>query len=366
MKKAFLFCLVAPWFAACAPTVVADNAAAPAPDPGRITLVVHGGAGTISRSTITPQVEAQYRASLDRALRAGHAVLAKGGTSVDAVVATVKVFEDDPLFNAGKGAVFTHDGKNELDASIMDGKSGQAGAVAGVTTVKNPITAARAVMEKTRHVLLVSRGAEQFASDQKLEIVDPSYFFTQHRWDQLQKAKEKDRIELDHDGKSGSRGADRKQLSAIQEDDPFAMWRTDLKFGTVGAVALDQYGNLAAGTSTGGLTNKLYGRVGDSPIIGAGTYADNATVAVSGTGTGEFFMRGLVAHDIAARMKYRGASVSDAVDETIRSALDAKHGKGGVIALDGKGTVKFGFNTEGMYRGYVKADGKPVVQIYRD
>jgi beta-aspartyl-peptidase (threonine type) len=235
-----------------------------------------------------------------------------------------------------------------------------------VTTVKNPITAARAVMEKTRHVLLVSRGADQFASDQKLEIVDPSYFFTQHRWDQLQEAKEKDQIQLDHDGKTGPGKANDEKHGAADGNDAFGLWRTDLKFGTVGAVALDQYGNLAAGTSTGGLTNKLYGRVGDSPIIGAGMYADNATVAVSCTGTGEFFMRGLVAYDIAARMKYRGVSVSDAVDETIREALVAKNGDGGVIALDGKGNVKFGFNTEGMYRGYVKADGKPVVQIYNE
>jgi beta-aspartyl-peptidase (threonine type) len=326
-----------------------------APDAQGVMLAVHGGAGTITRASITPEIEAQYRASLERALRAGYAVLNQGGSSVDAVVATVKVFEDDPLFNAGKGAVFTHEGKNELDAAIMDGKTGQAGAVAGVTTVKNPITAARAVMDKTKHVLLVSQGADKFAADQKLDIVDPSYFFTQHRWDQLQKAKEKDKIELDHDGKAKS--------SAVN---PFEMWQTDLKFGTVGAVALDSKGNLAAGTSTGGLTNKLYGRVGDSPIIGAGTYADNATVAVSGTGTGEFFMRGVVAYDIAARMKYARLPVADAVEQTIRTALDGKNGKGGVIALDARGNVKFGFNTEGMYRGYIKSDGKPVVQIYRD
>jgi beta-aspartyl-peptidase (threonine type) len=335
-----------------------------ASEPGGIVLAVHGGAGTISRSTLTPDLEAQYRGSLERALRTGHAVLAKGGTSVDAVVATVKVFEDDPLFNAGKGAVFTHEGKNELDAAIMDGRTGQAGAVAGATRVKNPIVAARAVMENSRHVLLAGRGADQFASDQKLELVDPSYFFTQHRWDQLQKAKEKDRIVLDHDGTTASDEADAERPGAAAGDRSRALLRTDSKFGTVGAVALDQHGNLAAGTSTGGLTNKLYGRVGDSPIIGAGTYADNAAVAVSCSGTGEFFMRGAVAYDIAARMKYRGASVFDAVDEAIRESLDAKNGKGGLIALDGKGNVKFGFNTEGMYRGYVRADGEPVVQIH--
>jgi L-asparaginase / beta-aspartyl-peptidase len=331
------------------------NSQAPAPQPQGITLVVHGGSGTITRASITPEVEAQYRASLERALKAGYEVLAAGGTSVDAVVATVKIFEDDPLFNAGKGAVFTNEGKNELDASIMDGKTGLAGAVAGVTTVKNPITAARAVMDKTKHVLLIGAGADKFAAAQKLDIVDPSYFFTQHRWDQLQKAKEQDRIQLDHD-------APAKKTSSA----PPAIWRTDSKFGTVGAVALDRYGNLAAGTSTGGLTNKLYGRVGDSPVIGAGTYADNATAAISCTGTGEFYMRGLVAHDIAARMKYLKLSVSEAVDQTIKSALDEKQGRGGVIALDAKGNFKFGFNTEGMYRGYIKSDGKPVTQVYRD
>ena len=326
---------------------------------GRVTLAVHGGSGTITRSTITPEVDAQYRAALDRALKAGHAVLASGGSSVDAVVATIKVFEDDPLFNAGKGAVFTNEGKNELDASIMDGKTGLAGAVAGVTTIRNPITAARAVMDKTRHVLMVSSGADKFAAVQKLDIVEPAYFYTPHRWDQLQKAKERDQIQLDHDGKA--------KTSALQPAaNPFEAWMIDHKFGTVGAVALDAQGNLAAATSTGGLTNKLYGRVGDSPIIGAGTYADNATVAVSGTGTGEFFMRGVVAYDISARMKYAKVSVSDAVDQTIKSALDDKNGRGGVIALDKDGNIKFGFNTEGMYRGYVKSDGKPVIQIYRD
>ncbi len=323
----------------------------------RITLAVHGGSGTISRSTITPQQEALYRDALERALKAGHAVLVKGGSSVDAVVATIKVFEDDPLFNAGKGAVFTNDGKNELDASIMDGKTGLAGAVAGVTTVKNPITAARAVMDKTRHVLMVSSGADKFAAAQKLDIVTPEYFHTPHRWEQLQKAKERDQIQLDHDGKPKTSSA---------PADAFEPWMIDNKFGTVGAVALDAQGNLAAGTSTGGLTNKLYGRVGDSPIIGAGNYADNNTVAVSATGTGEFFMRGVVAYDVSARMKYANASVSQAVDQTIKAALDDKKGRGGVVALDKDGNVKYGFNTEGMYRGSIKADGKPMVLIYKD
>lgn len=325
------------------------------------TLVVHGGAGVISPKTISPEVEAQYRAALARALLVGHAILAKGGSSTDAVVAVIKVFEDDPLFNAGKGAVFSSEGKNELDASIMDGKTGLAGAVASVTTIKNPITAARAVMDKTRHVMLIGRGAEQFAQEQKLEMVDPSYFFTQWRWDQLQRAKEKNKIELDHNGASKSSQA---ALSEVDAGVPF--WQTDYKFGTVGAVALDQHGNLAAGTSTGGLTNKMMGRVGDSPIIGAGTFADNASAAISCTGTGEFFIRGAIAYDVTARMKYGKLNLSEAVDQTIQAALEAKHGDGGLIAVDKFGNVKFGFNTEGMYRGYIKNDGKPVTSIFKD
>lgn len=346
---------------ACAAILVASVifsgvaiAQTPPADPQRIMLVVHGGAGTITRANMTPEREAQYRRGLERAMKAGYDVLAAGGSSVDAVVATIKVFEDDPLFNAGKGAVFTHEGRNELDAAIMDGKTGLAGAVAGVTTIKNPITAARAVMDKTKHVMLVSTGAEKFAAQQKLEIVDPAYFFTQQRWDQLQKVIEKDKIELDHNGAPG-------KTSAAPEP-----WELDHKYGTTGAVALDRYGNLAAGTSTGGLTNKYFGRVGDSPIIGAGTYADNATVAVSGTGTGEFYMRGLIAYDIAARMKYLKLPVGEAVEQALKSALDDKHGDGGVIALDAKGNFKFAFNTGGMYRGYVRSDGKPVTFMYRD
>ena len=229
----------------------------------RITLAVHGGSGNLTPATLPSELAAQYRAGIERALQAGHAILASGGSSLDAVVAAIKVLEDDSLFNAGRGAVFTHAGKNELDASIMDGRSGQAGAVAGVTTVKNPIAAARALMEKTKRVLLVSQGGEDFAADQKLEIAPAEYFFTQRPWEQLQKAKEENQIKLDHDGK--------QKTSATSSDRNDALWETDHKYGTVGAVALDAYGNLAAGTSTGGLTNKLYGRVGDSPTSGLAT-----------------------------------------------------------------------------------------------
>jgi beta-aspartyl-peptidase (threonine type) len=314
------------------------------------TIAIHAGSGTLTRANITPEVESKYRASIARALAAGMAELDAGRSSLDAVVAAIIVMEDDPLFNAGKGAVFTSEGRNELDAAIMDGRSGMAGAVAGVTTVKNPILAARAVMEKTRHVMLAGAGADKFAQAQKLEIVEPSYFFTQHRWDQLQRAKDAERIELDHDG------AAKAKSSSLD---------VDSKYGTVGAVALDKDGNLAAATSTGGLTNKLYGRIGDSPIVGAGTYADNRTVAISGTGTGEFFMRGLVAYDVSARMKYLKLGLADAVDATLREALEDKKGRGGVIAMDKDGNVRWGFNTEGMYRGYVRTGATPTIEIFR-
>ncbi len=309
---------------------------APAQEPKKIVLVVHGGAGTITRASMTPEMEQQYRSALEQALRTGLGVLTRGGTSVDAVEATLRVLEDNPLFNAGKGAVFTHDGKNELDAAIMDGKDKRAGAVAGVTIIRNPISAARAVMEKSPHVMMVGRGAELFATKMGLEIVDPSYFWTEKRWKELQRE--------------------------LIKDQPAA---GEKKHGTVGAVALDQNGNLAAGTSTGGLTDKQYGRVGDSPIIGAGTYADNESCAVSATGVGEYFIRWTVAYDIAALMKYRGMSVSDAANEVIHKKLPPE-GEGGVIVLDRKGNFAMTFNSEGMYRGWIGADGVPHVLIYKD
>ena len=305
----------------------------------KIMLVMHGGAGTITRQSMTPEMEKQYRETLEQALRAGHAILAKGGTSIDAVEASIRILEDSPLFNAGKGAVFTHEGKNELDAAIMDGKTMKAGAVAAVTIIKNPISAARAVMEKSPHVMLIGRGAELFATKMGLDIVDPSYFWTERRWKALQQ-------ELLKEGSA-----------------------PDSKHGTVGCVALDRDGNLAAGTSTGGTTNKQFGRVGDSPIIGAGTYAANDSVAVSATGTGEFFIRWTVAYDIAALYKYKGMSVKDAGDEVIHRKLEnlkPKIGDGGCIILDRNGNFAMPFNTEGMYRGWVGEDGVPHVLIYKD
>ena len=294
-------------------------------------LVIHGGAGTITRENMSTEKEAEYISKLTAALKTGYAILENGGSGLDAVEATIKVMEDSPLFNAGKGAVFTGAGTNELDASIMDGATLQGGAVAGVKTVKNPISAARKVMEKTWHVLLAGEGADAFAKEQGLDIVDNSYFHTEHRFKSLIKAKEK---EME-------------------------------KHGTVGCVALDKKGNLAAGTSTGGLTNKRWGRVGDSPIIGAGTYASNETCAVSATGQGEYFIRGSVAFDIAAQMDYENKSVQTA-GQAVIDKLTERGGTGGVIVMDSKGNIAMPFNTEGMYRGFYLNDGELTVKIYKD
>ena len=319
--------------------------ASSAPGQNKAMLVIHGGAGTITRASMTPEAEQQYRAALEQSLRAGHAVLARGGSSLDAIEAAIRVLEDNPNFNAGKGAVFTHDGKNELDASIMDGRTKAAGSVAGVTIIRNPITAARAVMEKSEHVMMVGRGAELFATRMGLEIVDPQYFWTERRWKSLQNELLKEQQQQPK--KSGS------------------LETSDKKFGTVGAVAVDRNGNLAAGTSTGGMTNKKFGRVGDAPIIGAGTYADNESCAVSATGHGEFFIRWTVAYDIAALVKYRGLSVEAAANEVIHKKLAPVKGEGGVIVLDAKGNFAMPFNSEGMYRGWIGADGQPHVLIYK-
>lgn len=309
-------------------------------------LVIHGGAGVIKRENLSPEREAEVRAKLEESLRAGHAVLARGGSSVEAVTAAIVILEDSPLFNAGKGAVFTHDGKNELDSSIMNGATREAGAVAGVTHVKNPILLARRVMEKSPHVMMVGAGAEAFAQTQGLELVPETYFRTEERWQQLQRALEKE-------GQGPVPSASVDPLTG------------DYKFGTVGAVALDQSGRLAAGTSTGGMTNKRYGRVGDSPIIGAGTYAD-PRCAVSGTGHGEFFIRYTVARDICARVEYSGVSLEKAADTVINDVLVKAGGEGGVIAMDAQGNVSTPFNSSGMYRGYIGADGASSVAIFKE
>lgn len=304
-------------------------------------MVIHGGAGTIERSSMTAEKETAYQSKLTEALETGKDILNNGGSSEDAVIAVISLMENSPLFNAGKGAVFTHDGQNSLDASIMDGSNLNAGAVAGIRTVKNPITAARAVMHQSEHVLLSGNGADEFASLHGLEVVDSSYFFTQRRWDHLQTI-------LDREKETGSIESGRI---------------IDEKFGTVGAVALDKSGNICAGTSTGGMTNKRYDRVGDSPIIGAGTYADNRTCGVSCTGHGEFFIRFNVAADVTNRMKYLGEPV-DVAASTVISDLKEVGGSGGLIALDHNGNVSMPFNTSGMYRGYINPD-TTVVAIYK-
>ncbi|PWS30592.1 isoaspartyl peptidase/L-asparaginase family protein [Pedobacter paludis] len=317
----------------------------------KYVMVIHGGAGTILKKNMTPEKEAAYVAALTAALNAGYAEIKAGKTSLDAVEATIQVLENDPHFNAGKGAVFTHDGRNELDAAIMDGKSLMAGAVAGVTTIKNPISAARAVMEKSEHVMMFGDGADKFAKEVGLEIVDPKYFWTKERWDGLQDAIKEDSTKavLDHGSKKSS------LLGTINHD---------YKFGTVGCVALDKAGNLAAGTSTGGMTNKKYGRVGDSPIIGAGTYCNNETAGISCTGWGEFYIRNVVAKTISDLMEYKGLSVAEA-SKIVLDKVGKMGGDGGLIALDKKGNVAMPFNTEGMYRGTVTADGKVEVNIYK-
>ncbi|WP_224096615.1 isoaspartyl peptidase/L-asparaginase [Pseudoxanthomonas sp. X-1] len=304
-------------------------------------LVIHGGAG-VERKGMTPADEAEARAAMTAALQAGHALLTQGKPAPEAVAAAITVLEDSPQFNAGKGAVFTHDGRNELDAAIMDGASGKAGAIAGVHRVRNPILLAKAVMDHSQHVMMVGDGAEVFAREQGITLVDPSYFRTEKRWQQLQQALKEDRLGLDHDDLA-----------------------TAKHFGTVGALALDSAGRLAAGTSTGGMTDKRYGRVGDSPIIGAGTYA-NAQCAVSGTGWGEFYIRAVAAYDICARMKYAGQSLVRAAQTVINRQIPAAGGDGGAIGLAADGVVAFPFNTEGMYRGWIGADGVPHVAIYKD
>lgn len=319
-----------------------------------IAIAIHGGAGTILPGDMTAEEEAAYRAKLTEALQAGYAVLEEGGSSVDAVVAAITVMENSPLFNAGKGAVFTADGKNELDASIMNGATLQAGAVAGVSHIKNPIQLARLVMEESPHVLLARKGAEAFARQHGVELVDADYFFTERRWKQLQQVKEK--LKAEQQGSGGT------ALNRV----PQKTWALErLKLGTVGAVALDKNGNLAAGTSTGGMTNKLWGRVGDSPIIGAGTYAENDVCAISATGHGEYFIRNVVAYDICARVKYLGVPLSQAAAAVINGKLVKKGGSGGVITLDGEGNIFMPFNTPGMYRGYINTDGELQIAIYK-
>jgi beta-aspartyl-peptidase (threonine type) len=320
---------------------------APLPSPNatrpEYALAIHGGVGTISRASMSPDKEAKYRAALDSALLIGENILRQGGSALDAVEKTVVFLEDCPLFNAGRGAVFTHEGRNELDASIMDGNSQKAGAVGSVTTVKNPVRLARAVMEKSPHVMLTGRGAEQFALENHIDTIGSKWFFTEERWKTLQE----------------TLAEERKKLGSNASSNP------DHKFGTVGCVALDKNGHLAAATSTGGMTNKRWNRLGDTPVIGAGTYASDDACAVSCTGHGEFFIRYAVAHDVWALMAYKGLPLAEAADLVVNKKLKEKGGEGGLIAVDKNGNIALPFNSDGMYRGYAKP-GERKVLIYKD
>ena len=309
------------------------------------SIIIHGGAGSIRRDNMPEEKETEYRQKLEEAIRVGYTILKNGGTSLDAVQKTINILEDSPLFNAGKGAVFTHEGVNEHDASIMEGKTLNAGASAGTKTVKNPINLARAVMDNSPHVLLSREGAETFAAEQGIEIVEPSYFSTEKKLKSLKRVK----------------ASENNKVASFYDSD-----LQDSKFGTVGCAALDKHGNLAAGTSTGGMTNKRWGRIGDSPIIGAGTYANNNTCAVSSTGWGEFFIRGMVAHDISALMEYKGLTLKEAAHLVIQKKLPELGGDGGVVAIDKNGNMVMEFNTQGMFRATMNDKGKLYIGMFKD
>ncbi|MCE2712937.1 MAG: isoaspartyl peptidase/L-asparaginase [Cryomorphaceae bacterium] len=307
----------------------------------KYSIAIHGGAGTLVKGMMTPEKEIEYRKALDTALSAGYRILENGGTALDAVETAVMSLEDCPLFNAGKGSVFTNAGTHEMDASIMDGQNRKAGAVSLVKGIKNPIQLARQVMERSEHVFMAAEGAMEFAKLNGHKIVGPDYFYDQFRYNQWQEIKDSDSFQLDH-----SKGKDEK-------------------FGTVGAVACDQFGNLAAATSTGGMTNKKFGRVGDSPMIGAGTYANNETCAVSCTGSGEYFIRGVVAYDVSCLIEHKGYTLKQATEKVIQERLLALGGDGGLIAVNAHGDVSLSFNTEGMYRGYMNSENEKEIMIYK-
>lgn len=343
MKKIILLVFVSILFTACISNQNEEKV-------NEFAIIIHGGAGTILKKNMSDEKEAEYKAKLEEAIKVGHTILKNGGTSQEAVMKTIQVMEESPLFNAGKGAVFTNAGTNELDASFMDGKTLNAGAVAGVKDVKSPIELAIKIMTDSEHVMLSGEGASTFAKEKGLEIVDPSYFFTENRFNSLQRIKEKEKTELDHDAKAAFFDADIK----------------DSKFGTVGCVALDKDGNISAGTSTGGMTNKRWGRIGDAPIIGSGTYANNKTCGVSSTGWGEYFIRSQVAYDISAQMEYQKKTLKEATTGVIQNKLTKLGGTGGVVALDKNGNMSFEFNTEGMYRASMDEKGELIIKIYKE
>ena len=312
----------------------------------KYVIAIHGGAGTILRSNMTNEIEQKYKMALNESILAGENILLNSGLAIDAVEAAIRSLENNPLFNAGRGSVFSHEGEHEMDASIMNGKDLMAGAVAGVKNVKNPITLAKSVMQHSNHVFMAGQGAEVFAKQLNIEMAPNEYFFEQMRYDQLIQAKANDRIDLDHVDNKFENG--------------------EKKFGTVGAVALDVFGNISAGTSTGGMTNKKHGRVGDTPIIGAGTYANNQTCAVSCTGHGEFFIRSVVAYDISCLIEYKGFSLKEACNLVVKDKLVKIGGEGGLIALDARGNIELCFNSEGMYRASKKSNEDVYLGIYKD
>ena len=342
--RALLAALAATALAACA------SVSEPAP---RWSVVVHGGAGVIDRAQMSPELEAEYRLALSRALSDAAAALEANASALDAVEAAVRGLENDPLFNAGRGAVFTSEGRNELDASIMDGATREAGAVAGVTRTRNPITLARRVMEQSPHVMLIGEGAEAFARAQAIDEAPPSWFYTARRWRQLEERLTRDGLPLP------------QRPEGVSDEDQSAAIDDDHRFGTVGVIVRDSNGNIAAGTSTGGTTAKRWGRVGDTPVIGAGTYAQNGVCGVSATGTGEYFIRVGVAREICARMQLRGESAQSAADAVI-GEVGALGGDGGVIVMDGNGRAAWSFNTRGMYRARLEAGGTPEIAIFAD
>ncbi len=331
---------------------------AQAQTPHRWAVVLHGGAGVIERSSMTAEAETQYRAGLNEAITAAGAVLDHGGSAVDAVEAAIKLLEDNPLFNAGRGAVFAADGTNQMDAAMMDGATMKAGAVADVQKTRHPISLARAVMDKSQNVMMIGAGADAFSAHVGLQQEPPSYFFTERRWESLEKQLKAEGLPVPA-RPAGAPPAPGKPLSFFEQPEAH-------KYGTVGVAALDQHGNIAAGTSTGGVTAKRWDRVGDSPIIGAGTYASNQSCAVSATGTGEYFIRLTVARTVCALVQYKGMKLQAAADEVIHKQLEAIHGDGGVIALTPDGQMAWSFNTPGMFRARLRQGGKPEIAVYRD
>lgn len=316
-------------------------------EPNSFAIVIHGGAGGIKKEYFTEEQQEAYTLKLEEALKAGYAILEKGGISLDAVQAAINVMEDSPLFNAGKGAVYNSEGNQEMDAAIMDGKTLNAGAIAGVNHIKNPILAARIVMDSSSHVLLSGRGAEILAAKYGIKMVDSSYFFTEKRMNQLKELQGKEKTKLDH-------------TAFLIKNELI----DDHKFGTVGAVAIDKSGNIAAGTSTGGMTNKKYGRIGDVPIIGAGTYANNLTCGISATGTGEYFIRTVAAHEVSSLIKHKGFTPSEALHEVLFNQIGPLGGEGGMILLDKNGDVYWDFNSTGMFRGYKKSTGETTIEMF--